>query len=84
MRGGLGVGSMNRKMVGGRRLCWLLLDLPHIAVVYGRDVTVVPGNRHTVPGPSGDDAPVRRVAPPVNAIAFLERSGLGGGHVFGQ
>ena len=57
------------------------MNVAHIAMMYGRHVTVVPSNCDRVPTRFGDMAAVAGIASPINAAALLEGLGFGGIHV---
>src|SRR6185437_3611495 len=56
------------------------LDVTHVTVMYGGNMTIVPGNRDRVPTRFGDPAAVSSVTLPANAITLLEGFGFGGRH----
>src|SRR5271157_2418808 len=56
------------------------VDLAHVAVVHGRQLTIVPGDRDGVPARGADGAAVSRIPPPADAVAPLEVLGFRNGH----
>jgi hypothetical protein len=61
-------------------VCWRSLDFAHIPMVYGRYVTIVPGDRDRVPTYFAYDTTISGVPLPVHALAFLESLGFGDFH----
>ena len=61
-------------------LRWLSLDLAHVPMVHGRQLTVVPGDRDRIPTDFGNTAAIGTIAVPIDATALPELFGFGGRH----
>jgi len=70
----------NSRHCWGGRLFGSSLDLAHVPMVYGRRLTIVPGDRDCIPTHSGDNAAVSGITSPINAVALLEAFRFGGVH----